>query len=347
MEKDFDIDIDFLEYLKLIIGELQVSQVEIDTYLLNRLIGLLSGGIVTGDSPSSIEEQLNDDLKYLSFYKPYYPYVRYFSNRSNIEGDVYTPVYKDIQISDKESVSIVYDFYKKNKLVDKGLLRDFLSDAKDHLKFISPRADTGGETIFIKCTGEWFCLVPDEKNISKVTTLVHETTHIFDWFTNPEFINSYLIKEFNALFREMIASDYFAQVLGLGNDNLKHRYYIHSLIKRYADDVYFRTQILHMLSKSKLPNASAKIYDTFGKGYLAYLTQDTIVDNYVYQIAYLIAIELYTLYQEDNDKALWLADYILCYGDDYNIIDILKRNDIELNKNSLDYEKKLKLGLNI
>lgn len=348
MLKRCDIDANFLTYLIEIIENNGSSRKEIDLFLLNRLLHILNNNSHNRkQNPGDVVRQLEEDAENVSFYKPFYPYVRSFRARGENISQPYEPMYRSIQLSDTDTVDLIGEFYRDLGEDESSNYEDFLEDAEDHLKFIDTKSDIEGETTFINSTGDFFCLVPDYANLTKATILVHETTHIFDWFRRPDFIEQYLICEFNALFKEMLACDYAAAKLNLEDDNLKRRYYLHSLIKRYADDVYYRTQIIHLFKQDNVLHSMNKLCARFGDAYINYLMQDSLGENYIYQIAYLIAIELYTLYQIDKDKALWIAKRIVEKGNNNNVRRILDSNGIVLNEHSLEYENDLKLKLHI
>lgn len=69
-------------------------------------------------------------------------------------------------------------------------------------------------------------------------------------------------------------------------------------------------------------------------------------DLYNYQIPYLIAVELYIIYQKDKDKALNILIKIILHATPYNIFSLLHNNGIILNQHCVKYEKELcfKLG---
>lgn len=347
MERKYDIDVNFLkDLLDMIAGCVGLDK-DIDLFVLRRLIRILENDRRKSSDTDNVVRQLTDDLECLDFYKPYYPFIKTFRNNGIVSSQSYKRELCGVNLSDEQTVSLVRDFYLDNGIISKVDFDDFVDDADGHLKFCDSKLDTEGETTFIRSTGEFFCLVPNRVDIVKATTLVHETTHIFDWYTNPDFIKNYLISEFNALFKELLSADYFARKLNIGEDGIKHRYFLHSVIKRYADDIYYRTQILHMFRKDGYNDSNSMIKRVFGEEYLKYLTEDSIQEDYIYQIAYLIAIELYTLYKEDKDRALGIADYLVENGTNDNFSQILDENGIQLNKHALSYEKGLRLKLKI
>ncbi len=348
MERKYDIDIQFLNYLKGIISECQTLQKNVDLFLIERLIHILEDAPSCGNSGVNVERQLSEDLQSVKFYRPYYPFVKTFRSKGMLDDTVYCPRYHEVFISNGDTVSLVHDFYKGFGSLYEDDLKDFMDDLDGHIKFVKPKPEFEGETTFIKSTGDFFCLIPNYSNFTKATIMAHEATHVLDWYRNPDFIKAYLINEVNSLFKEMLASDYFAEQLNLGDDNVKRRYYLHTVIKKYADDIYYRTQILYLFARDSVTHNKRMIYEKFGEDYLKYLTQDSLIENYIYQIAYLIAIELYYIYKMgDRDKALWLANRIVMIGNNDNILDILRSNGIVLNSHSLEYEEDMKLKLAI
>ena len=80
-----------------------------------------------------------------------------------------------------------------------------------------------------------------------------------------------------------------------------------------------------------------KMYD-FSEEDIVFLLEESITQDYSYQLPYLIAVELYVIYHNNRKKALAVLEDIILNGDQYNIFDILNKYGIVLNKNVLYYE---------
>ena len=61
----------------------------------------------------------------------------------------------------------------------------------------------------------------------------------------------------------------------------------------------------------------------------------------------MIAIELYTIYNIDKDKALYILRDIIMNGTDNNIFNILKKYNINIGNNIVSYEQDMCLKLGI
>lgn len=337
MEKNYNIEISYLEEINELLKEIGDFQAYSDSFLIERLIDRLSHHYSFSQEPFSLETQILEDLGDLSFYKPFYPYSRAIISKSIFSGD-YTPKYQSVSLSDEETILLAQDFLSKQNSQYRGYMDDFLEDAPEHVQFIEPNSHTDGETTFLKSTGDFFSVVPNYGNITKATILTHEVTHIFDWFKNENFISQFLIHEFHALLMEMLSSDYYNDCLGLEEDNKKRRLTLHSLIQTDSKDIYCRMQILHLYQRFGREKGMQKIKETFARDYLQYTAQYSLVETFLYQVSYLLAVELYTMYQKDKEKALWIVDQIVSKGTNQNIRKMLDSFDIHLLEHFHEYE---------
>lgn len=340
MGKNYNIDINYLKEIQEMLLQANDFQSYSDTFLVERLIKQLSQHGSFPTESYSLDMQILDDLKDLPFYKPFYPYSKAILTQSIFFG-AYSPTYQSIPLSDDDAISLVRHFFGSQNKRYQEYMNDFLEEAPDHISFIPPNSHTDGETTFLKSTGDFFSVIPDYSNLTKATILTHEVTHIFDWFQNDHFIMQFLIHEFHALFMEMLSCDYYNDCLGLGEENKKRRLGLHSLIQSDSQDIYYRMQILNLYKKYGKEKGMEIIHKLFSEKYLQYTAQYSLLESFLYQIAYLIAIELYMLYQKDKEKALWIAERIVQTGTNQNIQSLLRTYQIQLLSHFHIYEQSM------
>lgn len=346
MKRAYDIKInDLKELLQILYDNSNDSMVLRDAIRLENYIKRLENNFCTEDS-SSLLERMAGDIQLLPFYKPFYPFIERFLNTGVNPCDFDTEItYKTIRLSDRQIVSDTQAFFAtQGESIYKNYC-DFIEEASDHLRFISPRTNTDGETISLKSIGESYVFSPNYSDITKFTILVHEIQHVIDFYINPDFSDYYIIRECIAIFRELIACDFIADKYNLKDENYKRQYVIHATIKCQAYNLGYKMEILNIINKNRSLNSSELLKLLEKKGFdkedVEFYFEEDISTNYVYQIAYLIALELYSLYKVDKEKCFLVVEDIINNGNPINILSLLSEYGISLNNSVDTYEKKL------
>ena len=351
MAKDYTISINYLERLLDMLAAYPDDETIIADYeKLNDYISRLKNNYNTSAPTTSLINRLSIDYGVLSFFKPYYPLAKSLTTTKYHHTDFYSKEpYHPLNITTEETIKILKDFFKQQGEFFYSQFLDFLDEAEDHLEYISPNNSTDGEILFIKSLAEAFVSIANYPNICKLSISSHEFTHVIDAFNNPNFHEQLLIRELSSMFMEIIASDYFAQKLNLGNDNIKRRAYLHGLIKDQAMDVIRKTQLLHIYGKyqdsSKKRLFSILRNNGFNKKNIETYEKYCLIEDYYYIIAQLIAIELYFIYLNNQDYALIILEDIIMNGTDNNILNILQYYNINLTNHLPAYEDILIKGL--
>lgn len=292
------------------------------------------------------------DLSLLDEYTGCYDYVVNFINKGLYFDRSVNPKYKSIYLKHDDTLDLCMDFYSHQGEFFSIALNEFYKEKEDHLKFFKPNKFSEGEMHFVQSTGDAFVLSPNYHNIKKATILIHEFEHVIDAFNNPVFYTNMIIREFSAMFMELIGCDYIAKKLSLKEDHLIRRFEIHSIVKSSAIYIPTKTEILEFtkeISDESLDDITKKINKKFDidDDYLNFLFENHLAQDYYYQISYMIAIELYNIYQVDKDKALYILMDIVVNCDDDNIFEYLNKHGIVLNSNLVNYENDMcfKLGI--
>lgn len=341
MEKRCNINIEFLLNLKKLILQYNIPSKYVDFKTIDRLISILSGSKEITDF-CSLEESVEDNIEELELYRKYYSFIRQIIKKTK-DTFVDDIRYRELGLSDSDVISLNHDFFKSLNGNYSDDFNDLRDDIYDHIEFIKPNSYCEGETFFISSSGDYFCVVPNYRNICKPTILTHEVTHVMDWFNNTSFHENFLISEVHSLVMEMISADYYGKKLGYSEEGEKRRLELHNLIKSDSYNIYDYMQITHLYMKLGRDEWLRAINDKYTSEYLNFLRKYTMSDFFKYQIAYLIAIELYTYYKSDKEKALWIIRQIILNGNDDNIIELLETNSIYIGENLSDYERKLAL----
>ena len=346
MKKVYDIKTKDLEtILSLLKDNMYDSTVVMDAIRLEEYIKRIKNGFRSTEEVSVIE-QLQDDLEYYPFYKPFYPVVESFIlNGKSVDELDSTTRYKSILFSDEQVMSDVIEFYGHQGELFYSQVLEFSEEAKDHLKFVKDTVDTDGETLFLKSIGDAFVFSPNYSNITKFTILVHEIQHVIDFYINPNFSEEFIIRETIAMFMEMIAADYISKKYKLYGEGFKRQQYLYAIVKYQSHNIMYKMDILDVASSHKALSQNELLELLDNEGYeqedLEFYFEQGITTDYSYQIAYLIAIELYMLYYKDKDLALTICEDIIKNGNSNNIFELLDKYGIKLNNSVIEYENKI------
>lgn len=346
MKKAYNIKTKDLEtILKVLKSNMYDSVVFTDALRLEDYIKRIKNGFSPTET-ISIFEQIQDDLEYYDFYKPFYPIVDRFIATGRTVDQLDSDVrYKSILLDDVQVFSDVEEFYGHQSKLFFSQFLCFKEEAHDHLKFVKENLDTDGETLFLKSIGEAFVFAPNYSNITKFTILIHEIQHVIDFYINPHFSDEYVIRETIAMFMEMIAADFIAKKYKLKGENFKRQQYIHAIVKYQSHNIMYKMDTLEIAEQNR-GCSQKELFDVLDKeGYeeddLDFYFEQGITTDYSYQIAYLIAIELYVIYYKDKELALSICEDIIVNGDSDNIFELLDKYGIKLNSNVTSYENKI------
>ncbi len=345
MKKAYDIRIKDLEDLLIILKQhANEPIVQVDIYNLTNYIRRLKRNF--NNPITTLYDKLLDDADEVPFFKPFYPFSEKFAyiGRSQIELEFNTE-YRHFPMSDEQVMEDAQSFFKHQGDFFYSSFMEFNSEAADHLRFISDKADTAGETLMLKSIGEAYVFVPNYSNITKFTILIHEIQHVIDFFNNPLFMENHVISETAAIFMELLASDYIAKKYKLYNDNFQRRNFLHTLIKSQATLLKDKIEMLELVNKNRHLSEDklfAKLDESdYSEEDIAFYLEASIIQDNSYQLPYLIAIELYKIYHQNKKLALKILEDIIVNGNNYNIFSILDKYGIILNTSVLEYEDKL------
>lgn len=233
------------------------------------------------------------------------------------------PDLNNTSLSPKDILELTYDFYKS---LDPFIFKHFMQHfhmRKDHIRFVNQKDnnDFSGINIVISHRNEAFIEVVSENTINDVITTIHEYGHLTSYTINPfnKCTPNFYYTEVITLFLELIGADYLGNLFGSDN----------SIILK-ADNHNTMSDFTNITSRKidlftceeLIPNGYTKNEDfkTIGKELLnlnfeeiksLFTNENVEIDDYV--IGYIVAIELYYIYLEDKDKAIYILKKMLLY----------------------------------
>ena len=352
MAKNYKIRMEYLKQLRDMFESFVDDPMVARDYLrLDLLIERLEHDFQQTADNDGIVDQLGEDYKHWADFRKYVPKLKRFFNGGLYFSEAVSPKFKEIKVSDEDTVMLAREFFSKQGEFFVKHFDNFLEDeAEDHIDFFDPSKHSSGEMMYLHTTGDKFIFAANYSNIVKPTAFVHEAQHVIDNEANPEFFENNVIRETAAVFMELLATDYFNNFFGLDNQNLLRQFQILSIIKMDTRDALYRDRMIKIYKKIKdykPDHIYKRLTKRINTDYADFMADYSIYQLYNYQIPYLTAIELYTLYQVDKDKALNILIDIILNGTPKNIFTLLAKHGISLNKHSHQYEEELCLKLGI
>ena len=228
----------------------------------------------------------------------------------------HTPDLKQMSLSKDDILDLTHDFYKH--CLDKFFFHNFLKYCRkryNHVTFI-PKFDNSkllGKSIGISALEEIFISLRRNDTIDDILTVIHEFEHGVSMSINYAHLcdANLTFCEIDTIFMEMIGADYLENIFQNNQAFLakaaRHEgYYCMAntlvsaldLVKAeedYYKDGYTCNKHLKESAKKHCRLISEEV--------------DSIIQHeelqYDYVISYIFAVELYKMYQEDRDKALY------------------------------------------
>lgn len=260
---------------------------------------------------SKYKDVIHTDLRFLSTYPTYTSIIE--EVMTLVDGTVIQGITPPAFVS-TSTTSILRnarDFYLSLPGKYPSLFRTYCNDFYSSFTFRKlKKGDVPfGETTPIYGTNHTQIVCGYNNQVDDYTTAIHEYSHGIATMLNPKQffdVEKYCIAETDGVFFELVGADYTGKHLGLKKevinstintigDNLLDLDIIYSKIKMYRETQFkwSRTNVEEYLKDLGYNNDGIQYFMNF------YLK-----DYFHYIIAYLNAIELYQIYQQDKRSAL-------------------------------------------
>ncbi len=211
-----------------------------------------------------------------------------------------------IKFSNSDLVTFVHDFYQD---LSPYFYKKFMKEFKNHNTNLYFDEDYyGGHVHYLPYSKEDFIIVGKTHTIFDYMTIAHEYGHATSAKINPHYRyqGDGLFKEFDTIFIEMLANDYYRKITKDDTNFLLYRAMRHNdyiLSSKSVCDVFK----LIKLKESLVDNHKLK------KFYRHSNLPELEFDEELYALGYILAIELYHLYQKDKEQALNVLKNIISY----------------------------------
>lgn len=270
-----------------------------------------------------------------------------------VNKPIFVPDLKKCSLSKTDLLDITHDFYKSlNKFFFGNFMKNFYR-RNDHIVF---RGDDNlglsGTTLTLSSLKESFIEIFRHYTFEDILTTIHEYSHATSASINPKHLDGTksLYSEIDSIFMELIASDY---IDSLFKDDFSTIFKAEKLYE-YCDNASKLSIIIGAIEdepKAKEGYVSNKqLKHTLQKEFAVIPDEvDFIIDEQnkyspIYLTSYMFALELYRLYKEDKEKALYYLKKIILLEDmsEYEYYCNIKRFGIIPNLSLQSHYKEIK-----
>jgi len=229
---------------------------------------------------------------------------------------------KKTSINSDDILTLTHDFYKKklNSYFFNHFMKNF-SKRRDHIIFKNNSDDYAfnGKTIPLPSLGEAYIEIFRNHTLEDVLTTIHEYSHANSILINPHHLieQKTSFTEIDSIFMELIGADFLNKELNTQKGSMLHvntlneysilgEMYVKLInlikVEKYAQNGYTNNKILKQTANNNLNMKPQLVED---------LLQNADMFSSIYVTSYLFAIELYNIYKEDKEKALYLLKKII------------------------------------
>lgn len=303
--------------------------------------------------PNAHVDVIRDDINKHRLYFPYFSLIKKF--RDDMDGTAIElqDNLQRINTSQAKIVTVTTDFYHQFKGPFQESYDTLAASFGNRLYFRKPNRNElyGGNTYSVYGTNEVFIETIKANTLHDYISLIHESSHGITCKLNQDIMwdwGKYCLIEVDSLFFEMIGTEYVSRINNVLEDGIKTK------IATFKDHLYSADIICSKLEMySKLSTKDLKNKRTVAQfykkeiGYDKTLTFDAMysrIQEYMhYVISYLIAIELYIIFINDQNRALDLLYKIVMLKDLSNEGYLLKVRElgVEPGKNVQEYYRLL------
>ena len=338
---------------ELISHEKDAQRIELIDSDLNFLLNIFE----EYDSKDTIQQP-----KYIDLYREYktkYEEIKFlwsdfqrFNSLANSNGLKVFDLKKS-RLSNDDLLSLTHDFYKS---LDKFFFENFLKTFKDrqtHIRF-QPYADGFhcGETISISALKESFIDIQRVFDLQDLFATVHEYSHATSVQINDLHLqlNKELYVEIDPLFMEIIFADYYYQQ---SNDKDAYTYRINNYLEYlvYSNMISLLLSLMNFDRQQEIKTVKG-LRNGIQKSKFNYLPLEESFEYLKYPCeryitCYMIAIELYNIYKQDKDKALYLLRKIIYMSNlsSKQYYNNIKRLGINPNQSISNFQKELQSNM--
>lgn len=234
---------------------------------------------------------------------------------------VYIPPLKQTSLTKNDLLSITHDFYKSLNKHYFGLFMKHFYRRNDHIVFKNLRDENPyrGLTLSIATTHESFIEIRRDFTIEDIITTIHEYMHAVSTSINHKhlYYPKNLFSEIDTIFMEIIAAEFLESIFHNGQSILyrasEHEKYVNQAdeLKAKIELIEYEKSLKRNFKNNKELRSAAESHCELLPEELDDMLTSSILNSQDYLISYMFTLELYKLFLEDKDKALYYLNKII------------------------------------
>ena len=195
---------------------------------------------------------------------------------------------------------------------------------KNHIRFVSQEQENNfaGISIYLPYRDEAFVEIVREHTINDIITTIHEYAHLTSYSINifNKLSPNFYYTEIISLFFELIGADFLGTQFGIDKSTIL-KAENHNTMSEFADITSYKIDLITFESLFLQGYTKNKDIKLIGRDFLNlssekvnYLFKNENIEISDYVIGYIIALELYYIYLEDKEKAMFILKKMLLYS---------------------------------
>lgn len=217
------------------------------------------------------------------------------------------------------ALTITHDYFESLPGKTYSIFSELFKKRSENLKFVKNQRELSSKTIACPSDGEIYMFVDFDGSITGITNLVHEYAHAIGYIIKPAENRTdvdYLFGEIESIFHTLLSLDFMEK--HIGNDKEIKKEQIAVVNDTISDTNLIRQKKLILSSINDIAGLTLKGFKKYLEEYYS-MTKGDIekalskpADSILpYLIGEYTAFELYKIYNEDPEYAMYLYNAIL------------------------------------
>ena len=268
----------------------------------------------------SLEDALINEYDNLKESESFWPIIEGFTDFIEDEDSDRYP-YPDIDMSNKEILTLTYDFFKNGTSKYFFSLFEQLFKQRRRIYFVNSSVPGFyGDTLFLNYDKSFYVQIGRMHEFNDIAVMAHEYGHGIQYLINYNrniFYGLFPFSEVVSIFFELICGEYYTKNLSLGNKARISLYDNWNITCRDAQALNQEIQIFKS-SKIKRDESTEKkkrrlwtFIENSDYNKLVDLIMQNHSSDFSYILAYSIATNLFMIYLRDPDYAFYLLKKLI------------------------------------